>query len=140
MKIIGWREAFSFPGLGIDSIHAKIDTGAKTSCLHAFYVEKFDAEDGRAMVRFGVHPQQQSDKKAIHCEVPLFDERYVTDSGGHRTKRCVIKVALQAGDQRFDIEVTLTDRDQMKFRMLLGRSAMSGRFTVDPSKSYLLTN
>lgn len=136
---IGWCETFSFPELTLKNVQAKIDTGARTSCLHAFYVEKFRAKDGSARVRFGVHPLQGSDELAVHCEAALHDERYVTDSGGHRTKRCVILTTFEADGHSFQAELTLTDRDSMKFRMLLGRTAMHERFVVDPSASYLLS-
>lgn len=132
---IGWREWLALPDLNISAIKAKIDTGARTSALHAFFVEPF-MQDGCEMVRFGVHPLQDRDDIEIICEYPIKDYRQVSDSGGHKEMRYVIEVMVQLGENRWPIEMTLTNRDSMKFRMLLGRTAMSG-ITVIPDKSFL---
>jgi len=135
--VIGWREWMSFPELEIGHIKAKIDTGARTSALHAFYVEPFH-ENGVAMVRFGIHPLQKRMDIALECAAPVLDQRIITDSGGHPEMRYVIETPVTLGDITWPIQVTLTNRDNMRFRMLLGRTALQERFLIDPSRSYLL--
>jgi len=135
--LIGWREWLTLPELGIPHIKAKVDTGAKTSALHAFYLESFE-RDGRPWVRFGVHPLQASLGNVVNCEAPVKDVRRVTDSGGHAEMRPVIETALLVQGEMRVIELTLTDRESMMFRMLLGRSALKRRFVVDSGKSFLL--
>lgn len=132
---IGWREWLALPELGLPAIKAKIDTGARTSALHAFFVEPYD-ENGRFMVRFGVHPLQKRLDVEVICTAPVKDYREVSDSGGHREKRYVIETEMHLGTLKKNIEMTLTNRDNMKFRMLLGRTAMD-ELLVAPHKSYL---
>jgi hypothetical protein len=134
--VLGWREWVILPELGITRIKAKIDTGARTSTLHTFYVQRF-IEAGVKRVRFGVHPFQSRTNVERHCVADLSDEREVTDSGGHRELRVFIRVRMIIGAQQFPIQVSLTDRDTMRFRMLLGRTAMRGRFLVDPKRSFV---
>lgn len=136
---VGWREWFSLPELGLTHMKAKVDTGAKTSCLHAFDVDAF-TENGEEMVRFLMHPEQNNTDIVQECKAIIIDQREVSDSGGHKELRYVIMTELKLPNTSWNIEVTLTNRDSMAFRMLLGRSAMEGRMVVDPGKSFLLGN
>lgn len=135
--LVGWRETLSLPELGIARINAKIDTGARTSCLHAFKVEPFTANQ-ETWVRFWLHPKQHDTQEEVICEAKVIDERVVRDSGGHEEKRYVIETLLHIGDQAWPIEITLTNRENMAFRMLLGRTAMHHRIIVDPVQSFLI--
>jgi len=134
---LGWREWVGFPQLGIAQVKAKVDTGARTSCLHAFYVEPFE-RDGAPWVKFDIHLSQKKHEESIRCEAPVLDKRSVRDSGGHEEMRYVIETEISIGKEVIRAEVTLTDRDSMKFRVLLGRTAIRGKYVVDPGRSYLV--
>ncbi|MBT7718291.1 MAG: ATP-dependent zinc protease [Halieaceae bacterium] len=134
--VLGWREWLGFPELGISEIKAKVDTGARTSCLHAFSVEPFERE-GKAWVRFCIRSEHSDTKQDVQCEALLKDQRTVRDSGGHEEQRFVIETDITIGEKKHRIEVTLTDRDSMKFRVLLGRTAIRGQYLVDSGRSYL---
>jgi len=133
--IIGWEEWCKFPELELCAIKAKVDTGAKTSCLHAFNIGTFTKND-KKYVQFYIHPIQKNKKIVRKCISEVVDYRYVTNSGGIKEKRYVIKTQLILAGKDWEIELTLAKRDSMAFRMLLGREAIrKAKFLVDPSKS-----
>jgi hypothetical protein len=136
-RTAGWREWVGLTVLGVESIKAKLDTGARTSAIHAFDVESYGC-DGERRVRFFVHPLQKDDTVAVACDAALADIRTVSNPGGRREKRYIIRTELGLGGEAWPIELSLTDRDEMGFRLLIGRTAMQGRLLVDPDHSFLL--
>ncbi len=136
LSIIGWREQVALPELGILEVKAKIDTGARSSALHALDIETFQ-RDGKMMVRFKVHPYQRDSDRTVIAEAELLDQRKVRNSGGQVQLRPVIRTPVEVGGKTFPIELTLTNRDVMGFRMLLGREAVRQRFLVDAGRSFL---
>lgn len=137
-KSIGWREWVVLPELGISKIKAKVDTGARTSALHAFSLRPFKEGD-QDKILFDIHPIQNDVSVVITCTANIIDKRWVTDSGGHKEERYVICTPIQLGEETWPIEITLTERDSMLFRMLLGRSAIRKRYKVDPARSFTKT-
>lgn len=135
-KTIGWREWASLPQIKVAEIKVKVDTGATTSAMHAEDI-KFYKSHGRDMVRFSVYPLQRDSKLKVEAVAEVFDHRVVKSSNGKSEVRPVIVTDVELMGKRWPIEVTLTNRDMMGFRMLLGREALRGRFIVDPEKSFL---
>ncbi len=136
LPLLGWKEWVALPDFGIPALKAKLDTGARTSALHAFVVEPVE-RDGRACVRIGIHPMQKRSVSEVWCIVPIADRRWIRDSGGHCELRYVVETIVRIGNDAWPIETSLTDRDNMNFRLLLGRTAIAGRYLVDPGRSYL---
>ena len=134
---VGWREWVILPELNVPHIKAKIDTGARTSALHAFSVDAY-VKKGVHRVKFLIHPYQNRKDIVKECDARIVDRRMVTDSGGHKEKRYVISTTIVLGEIEWEIEITLTNRDTMKFRMLLGRTAMDGKILVNPGRSFLI--
>jgi ribosomal protein S6--L-glutamate ligase len=133
--ILGWEEWVALPELGLPAIKAKVDTGARTSALHAAFVEPFGTARS-PKVRFGVHPIPRRADVEIVCAARVIDRRQVTSSNGEREIRYVISTPIKIGDRQWPIEVTLTNRDAMSYRMLLGRQAIGTGILVDPGSSF----
>ena len=132
---LGWREWITLPELNITHIKAKIDTGARSSALHAFAIEPY-RKAGQRWVMFAIHPQQKNTEIVIECHAPIKDRRIVSDSGGHKQRRYVIETPLLLGSAIISAEMTLTNRDSMLFRMLIGRTTLNDHFLINPSASY----
>lgn len=133
---LGWREWVALPDLGLPAIKVKVDSGARTSALHAFYTEKYQL-DSVDMVKFLIHPIQKNYDFHVECHAPIIDFREVIDSGGLKEMRYVIETCIVIGTVSWPIELNLTNRDTMRFRMLLGRRAIEARAVIDPVASYL---
>lgn len=134
--LVGWREWVSLPDLSPVPVKAKIDTGARTSTLHAFELE-LSERHGQPWAEFEIHPIQRSRAQPSAVSCPVREFKRVRSSTGHSQDRPVIRTIIQIGEHRFDIDVTLTSRDDMGFRMLLGRGAIRRRFWVEPGRSFL---
>lgn len=134
---IGWREWIVLPELGGVRVKAKIDTGARTSAIHAWNIVPVE-RNGQQMVVFDLHPEQRNAQKSVHCEARVIDKREIRNSGGQAEVRFVIETIAEMGEHRWKIELSLTRRDEMGFRMLLGRHGVRGRFLIDPGRSFLM--
>jgi hypothetical protein len=132
---VGWREWVALPEFGVAHVKAKIDTGARTSSLHAFDLEEF-AREGDDWVRFSVHPWQRSKADAVLVECPVHDRRLIRSSSGHSQERVVVRAAITLLGRAVTTELTLARRDAMGFRMLVGREALRQGFVVDAARSY----
>lgn len=135
--VVGWCEVASLPDLGIENIHVKVDTGARSSCLHTFKIEEFTQND-ELWVKFWLHPVHKDTDIEQICSAKVADKRVVRNSGGDEQLRYFIVSTIDFNGQHWPIEISLTSRDNMAFRMLLGRTAMHGRIIVDPEASYLI--
>jgi hypothetical protein len=135
LPVIGWREWVALPDLGVPSVKAKVDTGARTSSLHAFNIDRY-TEDDIEYVRFDIHPVQRSSKETVRAVAAVHDVRSVRSSSGRAQERIVIVTPVTVLGETWNIELTLARRDKMGFRMLLGRQAIRRRFLVDPGASY----
>jgi hypothetical protein len=135
LPIIGWREWVALPELNVDAIKVKVDTGARSSSLHAFEVREFK-RDGETWVRFKVHPDQRKSKRTVAAEARVIDKRIVRSSSGKAAMRPVIATPIEILGTTLVAEVTLANRDEMGFRMLLGREAFRKYFLVDAGGSY----
>ncbi len=134
--LAGWREWVSLPDVGVDWIKAKLDTGARSSAIHAFDLEEFE-RDGARWVRYRVHPWQASDTDPVQVESPVLDTREIRSSSGHSEERLVVPMAVSLMGRTILAEMTLSRRDEMGFRMLVGREALRQGLVVDPARSYL---
>jgi hypothetical protein len=136
LPFLGWREWVALPEFGIAQIKTKIDTGARSSALHAETLDPY-TKGGENWLMFTVQPKQKQSDLVIECHALIKDRRMVSDSGGHKQRRYVIETQLLFGHHLIQAEITLTNRDSMRFRMLLGRTAMNKHFFIDPNASYL---
>lgn len=135
--LIGWNEWCALPGLNIPAIKAKIDTGAKTSAIHAFNIQ-FYCQGKKPMVAFDLHPIQANDQLVVSCHAEVIDCRSVMSSNGQKEDRYVILTPIELGKERWKIQLTLSNRDLLKFRLLLGREALAKKVVIDPQKRMLL--
>lgn len=134
---VGWREWVSLPDLNLPAVKAKFDTGARTSSLHTYFIEPYE-DNGKSMVRFGVYPLQRREDIEVICQAEVVDRRWTTDSGGGRENRYVIASTISMAGMDWPIELNLTSREDLRFRFLVGRTAMKDKVIVDPVRSYVL--
>jgi hypothetical protein len=136
--VIGWREWVALPDLGIAGVKAKVDTGARSSAIHTHDYEIYETALGERRVRFHLHPLRTRKWLELECDAPVTGLREVKDSGGHVELRPFLRTTVTLGGIEWPVDLSLTNRESMRFRMLLGRAALRGRFRVDPARSYLL--
>lgn len=134
--LVGWKEWCALPNLGPFHVEAKVDTGATTSALHAQYIKQFERE-GKSYISFRVFIDSKNQRKSSVCEALLVARRFVMSSNGEREKRYVIRTPIKVGEIEFETEITLTDRSPLRYRMLLGRTALKRRFLIDPGKTHM---
>jgi hypothetical protein len=139
LPIVGWREWVSLPELGVTAIKAKIDTGARSSALHVLNIEPF-IDRGISTIRFEIPPNRQDTMNVVLTQAEVLDRREVRNSGGQTEVRYAILTLVEIQGVRWPIELTLTNREAMGFRMLLGRQAVRDRFLVDPGRSFLASS
>lgn len=137
MQAVGWREWVGLPDLGVDAIKAKIDTGARTSAIHAWNITEHDAPDG-PWVSFELHPVQRNNKIIVPCRARVWDTREIKSSNGQIEHRVIIRTTLQLAENTWPIELSLTNRDAMGFRLLLGRAALRKHVQINPGRSFLI--
>ncbi len=133
--VIGWREWLALPDIGVPGVKAKIDTGARSSALHTHDFEVFE-DGGKELVRFHLHPLKDNDRLELSCVAPLLEYREVRNSFGHTESRPFIRTTAVIGEFAFEIDLSLTNREEMKYRMLLGRQSVADRFLINPSESF----
>ena len=138
-KLVGWREWVSLPAFDVERIKVKVDTGARTSALHASHITTRMQGD-EEWVDFTIQPLQKNTDVEVARSARVKEYRHIRDSGGHEERRAVIETDVQLGDDTWPIELTLTDRENMRFRMLLGRNAICSRYYVDPTQSFVLSH
>lgn len=135
--VAGWREWASLPELGVKKISAKLDTGAKSSAIDARDIIEFEKR-GAPWVEFVLCADQNRKSEGVHCTAPVVDKRAIRSSSGHVEDRYVVRTLVELGREIWPIELTLANRDEMEFRLLLGRDALAGKFAIDPQASYLI--
>lgn len=136
-QIIGWREWVTLPDMGIAAMKAKIDTGARTSALHAWNIVTYEQPDG-PWVSFDLHPEQRNNRVVVPCRALVHGMRKIRSSNGQVEQRIIVRTMLQLGEQSWPIDVSLTNRDEMGFRLLLGRAALRRRVSIEPGRSFLI--